>query len=275
MTLQGARRRHPDGARRLPAAAVHAEVLREAVDRTASWAERARTAFRAPASADARSARGSTRPSSASCRAAPTRRCGPRAPTQTAALGFDGYGDRRAVGRRVPRRDAAGAGGGHRRACRPTSLRYLMGVGDPAGMVEAVALGVDMFDCVLPTRLAGHGTVLDRRGSPSPAQRPLHLRRGPARRPLRVSDVRPLVAGLPPAPAAGRRAHRPSTDHRAQPLVDPGFRAPDAQGHRVRHLRFIPFRHPGGLGLSRSVLPVNVVSASPCRKRNRAGSFSL
>jgi queuine tRNA-ribosyltransferase len=35
-----------------------------------------------------------------------------------------------------------------------------MGVGDPIGLVESIALGVDMFDCVLPTRLARHGTVL-------------------------------------------------------------------------------------------------------------------
>ena len=35
-----------------------------------------------------------------------------------------------------------------------------MGVGDPLSLVEAVALGVDMFDCVLPTRLARHGTIL-------------------------------------------------------------------------------------------------------------------
>ena len=40
--------------------------------------------------------------------------------------------------------------------------RYLMGVGDPVGMVEAVARGVDMFDCVLPTRLGRHGTALSR-----------------------------------------------------------------------------------------------------------------
>ncbi len=38
--------------------------------------------------------------------------------------------------------------------------RYFMGLGDPVGIVEAVARGVDMFDCVLPTRLARHGTVL-------------------------------------------------------------------------------------------------------------------
>ncbi len=42
--------------------------------------------------------------------------------------------------------------------------RYLMGVGDPEGIVEAVALGVDMFDCVLPTRLARNGTALTREG---------------------------------------------------------------------------------------------------------------
>ncbi|MEX0766964.1 MAG: tRNA guanosine(34) transglycosylase Tgt [Microthrixaceae bacterium] len=38
--------------------------------------------------------------------------------------------------------------------------RYLMGVGDPLSILEAVSLGVDMFDCVLPTRLARHGTLL-------------------------------------------------------------------------------------------------------------------
>src|SRR6476659_4836930 len=37
--------------------------------------------------------------------------------------------------------------------------RYLMGVGHPVDMVEAVARGVDMFDCVLPTRNARRGTV--------------------------------------------------------------------------------------------------------------------
>src|SRR5438105_10824771 len=42
--------------------------------------------------------------------------------------------------------------------------RYLMGVGDPVGLAEAVARGVDLFDCVLPTRLARHGTVLTSSG---------------------------------------------------------------------------------------------------------------
>jgi queuine tRNA-ribosyltransferase len=37
--------------------------------------------------------------------------------------------------------------------------RYLMGVGEPIDMVRAVAQGVDMFDCVLPTRLGRHGVA--------------------------------------------------------------------------------------------------------------------
>ena len=42
--------------------------------------------------------------------------------------------------------------------------RYFMGLGDPVGIVESVARGVDMFDCVLPTRLARHGTILTDEG---------------------------------------------------------------------------------------------------------------
>ena len=42
--------------------------------------------------------------------------------------------------------------------------RYFMGLGDPAGLVEAIACGVDMFDCVWPTRLARHGTALTMQG---------------------------------------------------------------------------------------------------------------
>ena len=42
--------------------------------------------------------------------------------------------------------------------------RYLMGVGAPDDIVKAVAAGVDLFDCVLPTRNARNGTVFTRRG---------------------------------------------------------------------------------------------------------------
>jgi queuine tRNA-ribosyltransferase len=42
--------------------------------------------------------------------------------------------------------------------------RYLMGVGSPEDLVECVARGIDMFDCVLPTRVARNGALLTRDG---------------------------------------------------------------------------------------------------------------
>jgi len=42
--------------------------------------------------------------------------------------------------------------------------RYLMGVGNPTTLLEAIALGVDMFDCVLPTRTARLGTAFSSEG---------------------------------------------------------------------------------------------------------------
>ena len=42
--------------------------------------------------------------------------------------------------------------------------RYLMGVGEPIDLLEGVERGIDMFDCVLPTRLARHGNVFTRHG---------------------------------------------------------------------------------------------------------------
>lgn len=43
--------------------------------------------------------------------------------------------------------------------------RYAMGLGTPAQLVELAARGVDMFDCVLPTRVARNGTAFTRKGS--------------------------------------------------------------------------------------------------------------
>lgn len=52
------------------------------------------------------------------------------------------------------------------------SPRYLMGVGSPDALVEGVMRGIDMFDCVIPTRLARHGTILTMSG-------PVTLRNAP------------------------------------------------------------------------------------------------
>ena len=42
--------------------------------------------------------------------------------------------------------------------------RYLMGVGTPENLLECIALGIDMFDCVMPTRNARHGLIYTREG---------------------------------------------------------------------------------------------------------------
>ncbi len=43
--------------------------------------------------------------------------------------------------------------------------RYLMGVGTPHDLIEAVRRGIDMFDCVLPTRNGRHGMAFTRFGA--------------------------------------------------------------------------------------------------------------
>ena len=44
------------------------------------------------------------------------------------------------------------------------SLRYLMGVGTPVNMLEAIAMGIDMFDCVIPTRNGRNGMIFTSEG---------------------------------------------------------------------------------------------------------------
>ncbi len=140
-----------------PSAVAERPVVQEAVRRTALWARRGRDAFLAH-------------------RDAPQRQCqfgivqggvdtGLRRESaeRTVEIGFDGY----AVGglsvgeERPPMLEAL-------EACTPLlpgdSPRYFMGLGDPVGIVESVARGIDMFDCVLPTRLGRHGTVLSDEG---------------------------------------------------------------------------------------------------------------
>ena len=40
--------------------------------------------------------------------------------------------------------------------------RYLMGVGSPEDLINGIARGIDIFDCVLPTRLARHAAAMTR-----------------------------------------------------------------------------------------------------------------
>ncbi len=68
--------------------------------------------------------------------------------------------------------------------------RYLMGVGTPDDLLEAVARGIDMFDCVLPTRNGRHGAVFTRFGPINLEQRAASRRSAPARRAEPLRDRR-------------------------------------------------------------------------------------
>jgi queuine tRNA-ribosyltransferase len=46
----------------------------------------------------------------------------------------------------------------------PDRPRYFMGIGDPEGILEVIEAGIDMFDCVLPTRTARTGSALTASG---------------------------------------------------------------------------------------------------------------
>jgi queuine tRNA-ribosyltransferase len=127
-------------------------VVRLAVERTAAWAARARASHRRDDQALFGIVQGGIDPV---LRAESAQR--------TVALQFDGYGiGGLSVGEtRAEMLPALAAALEHLPTDRP---RYLMGVGDPASLVEAVALGVDQFDCVMQTRLGRHGTALTSTG---------------------------------------------------------------------------------------------------------------
>jgi len=82
---------------------------------------------------------------------------------ETAALGFDGIAvGGLSVGEPADERNAAlEATMAELPDDRP---RYVMGLGDTAGLLDAIGRGADMFDCVIPTRLARHGRALTRGG---------------------------------------------------------------------------------------------------------------
>jgi queuine tRNA-ribosyltransferase len=133
----------------LPAerAAVVAEM-----ERTLRWAERCRDAHTRPDQALFGIVQGGVDPD--------LRLISARA---TADLGFPGFG-------------IGGLSVGESRADRNLAVeatvselpedkpRYVMGLGDTDGILDAIARGADMFDCVLPTRLARHGKVLSGAG---------------------------------------------------------------------------------------------------------------
>lgn len=135
-----------------PALPSPPETVRLALERSAAWAARARSAHTNSQQSLFGIVQGGV---SESMRAESARR--------TVELNFDGYGiGGLSVGEsRDEMLPAIAAAISELPDDRP---RYLMGVGDPVSIIEAVALGVDQFDCVMQTRLGRHGTALTSQG---------------------------------------------------------------------------------------------------------------
>jgi queuine tRNA-ribosyltransferase len=125
---------------------------RAAMDRTLRWAERARRAHRGGAQWLFGIVQGG---SDAALRRHSARR--------TREVGFDGYAHGGlGLGEAASLRgELIAAANAELPAAAP---RYLMGLGRPQDLVDAIAEGVDLFDCVLPTRHARHGVLFTSAG---------------------------------------------------------------------------------------------------------------
>jgi queuine tRNA-ribosyltransferase len=135
-----------------PPAGVSREELAEAVRLTTQWAARQREVPRAAGQLVFGITQGGADPE--------LRR---RSAEEIVALDFDGYAlGGLSVGElRDEMLDAVGWAAPLLPAARP---RYFMGIGDPEGILEVIERGVDMFDCVLPTRLGRTGAALTSNG---------------------------------------------------------------------------------------------------------------
>src|SRR2546421_7417821 len=131
-----------------PPVVIAERELAEAVRRTTLWASRQRNAPRADGQLVFGIAQGASDPA--------LRR---ESIAQVTELGFDGYAlGGLAIGEERPLMFETTAWAAELLPLdRP---RYFMGIGDPEGVLEVIDRGVDMFDCVLPTRTARTGSAL-------------------------------------------------------------------------------------------------------------------
>ena len=143
---------HRDVPRRLRARGWRSQRPGEAVRLTTLWAARQRQAPARPASF-----------SSGSPRARPTPSSGDRSIAEIVDLDFDGHalGGLSVGEARDPMFETVADAAPLLPAEKP---RYFMGIGDPEGILEVIERGVDMFDCVLPTRMGRTGTALTSTG---------------------------------------------------------------------------------------------------------------
>ena len=191
-----------------PALPSTAEVIDKSLELTARWAARCRTRFLEK--------KASVPPGALGCGPGAIRdragrdvsaSCGQKSAELTVSIGFEGY----AIGGLSvgESNEAMYQVVEHTTPLLPANQpRYLMGVGTPLDIIEAVARGVDMFDCVLPTRNARNGQLLTSEGPLNITERPVCRGRWARRSGVRVLHLPQLFEGVFAASLHGRRDDR-------------------------------------------------------------------
>ena len=159
-----------------------------------------------------------------------------------AALGFPGFGiGGLAVGETAEERDRAiDAAVPH---LPQNAVRYVMGLGDTEGILAAIERGVDLFDCVIPTRLARHGKALTRTGDISIKRAEWIRRPRTARRCMHVSDLPAAQPRLPAPPVHHSRAPGTPAPHPPQSHLHVRPAPRRSRSHCGRPIRRVPRRY--------------------------------
>ena len=119
--------------------------------------------------------------------------------------------------------------------------RYFMGIGDPEGILEVIERGVDMFDCVLPTRMGRTGTALTSAGRLNLKNARFARDESPLDEHVRLPGLLQVHARVHPAPRQPAGAARAAAADRAQPPLpappDRRSARSDREGQRWQHSR--------------------------------------
>lgn len=135
-----------------PASATH-EYLKNSLERTIRWAERGKMVHNNPRQALFGIVQGG-----------PYEDLRRYSAEETVKLDFDGYSIGGVANDDESKEDMYKAIEYSTPYLPKDKVRYLMGVGEPVDILEGVERGVDIFDCVLPTRIARHGQAFTRNG---------------------------------------------------------------------------------------------------------------
>lgn len=135
-----------------PASASH-EYIQKSIERTLRWAKRGQLVHQNPNQSLFGIIQGGPYPDLRKFSA-----------IETVKMNFDGYSIGGVANDGESKQDMCTAIEWSTPFIPKEKVRYLMGVGDPLDIIEGVIRGVDLFDCVLPTRIARHGNAFTRDG---------------------------------------------------------------------------------------------------------------